>query len=239
MFQFLSLAAIKTVSKFVLVFMGLMVIPIYLIMWFKKSRQPPPAIKLLSRCIKYGQTLSSKECSQVNVYLKKMKNSLEGFARGTYASSEDSMLLAQAIEVLPLLHEISQPHTCCEKAADGLSYHKGFDCKSSLTDLFDELNQVAQLPVISGKLAEIVRVRQGIRPGKRRHKILVVLFGLLYSAAALLLAQAIIFDRAGWSVGLGLYLSCLLAFFLEYDYYYSREFKRHQKSLKRLLKGKA
>ncbi len=233
MFRFLSLVAIKIIAKFVLVFMGLIVVPVYLIIWFKKNRHPSPAIKLLSRCIKYGQTLSSEECREVNDYLKKIKNSLECFARGTSPPSQDSTLLAQAIEVLPLIHEIAEPNTCCENTVDGVNYHKGFDCKSSLQELFSELHQTSQLPIISEKLAEMSRMRQNAGAGKRRSRMLLFFFVLMYGAAALLLSKAIIGYPVNWIIGLSIYLSCLFVFFLKYDYYNFKDFKRHQKSLKR------
>lgn len=213
-----------------MLFMGITIAPLYLIFWLKKRGTASPLAKRLNQCIQHGQTLSSDECGKINDHLNDIKASLESFARDTSSPTNAHISLAQAIEALPLLYEISQPGTCCERICDGLTYHKKYDCKAGLRALLEELRQSAELPLISEKLEEIVRIRRRIEAGSRRRKPLVFLFVFLHSYVCFLLTQTILLGRASWKIELGIYLGGLSVFFLGYDYYYSKKFKRYQKS---------
>jgi hypothetical protein len=233
MFKFLSLTAIKIVLKFTLAFMGLAALPLYFIFWLKKRNPPSPVIELLNRCIRHGQVLSSEECTKINGCINEIKSSLAGFAKGVSTSSESGISLAQAIELLPLLYEISQPNTCCEPVPEELNYSRGVDCKSSIRALLKELKTAEQLPLIPEELERITKARQKMISSQRRRKPLAFLLFLVYFYTSILLSQTILSIRTSWGIELGTYLGCLLIFFLNYNYYFTKEFKRYQKRIKR------
>jgi hypothetical protein len=237
LFDFLAFGAIKTTGKVVLTFLGLTVIPLYLVFWLKRRNSPSPIIQLLNRCIRHGQSLTAEECGQINRYIEEMKSSLKDFAHQTSPSPASRVSLAQAIEALPLLYELSQSNTCGEHVPGAVGRQRKFDCKSSLIALLEELKQMPQLPVISEELAEIARVRQKMTASKRRRKLLTLLFMAAYSYASFLLSQTLLSARTSWVMELGVYLGCLLVFFLNYDYYYYKEFRRYQKGLKPKLRA--
>jgi hypothetical protein len=233
MLEFLYFTSVKLVIKFLLLFFGIATVPLYFIFWLKKRRQPSAVALLLNKCIKHGQTLRSEECKNIYGYLLEIKANLESFAQNAPAPSQARVSLAQAVELLPLIYEISLPHTCCEQLGDGLNYDRGVDCKSSLRDLLENLRKVADLPLVADELERITRAKQKMQKRKRRRKPLLLLVFAAYFCTSFFLSQKVLLIRNSWMIELGVYLGCLLILLKNYDYYFSKELKRYQSAWKR------
>jgi len=236
MFSFLSTKAILTVAKFVLTFLALTVIPLGIIFWRKKKPHASPLIQILDECIRRGPTLSTAECARINKHIHEIKNTLEHFQQDS-STRQNSVSVAQAIEVLPLLYEIAQSGTCCEHfLPDGLNLKEGFDCKSTLRELLHKLQTDPDLPLISEELKKCVQVRQKIQATKPYRILGAVIFILAYSVTAFLLTCTLRLGRPSWKIELGTYLVLLLLFYVNYDYYYSKIFQHYAKKLKKTVK---
>ncbi len=188
---------------------------------------------MLNKCISQGQTLSAKECSSINEYINEVITCLENFAANKSSPSELRVSLVQAIEVLPMLYEISLPNTCCRSKFNELLHFKNVNCKENLCELFEKLHEVVSLPVIGEELELIRKVREKMNANKRRRKFITLFFIVLYNWMALLLARTALTARTSWQIELIIYSVSLVVIFFNYEYSFFREFNHYKRQFKR------
>ncbi len=237
MLRFIKLAAILIYLKFTAVFFAITMLPLisaFLYKRYKRKSKLSSAVYLLEQCLQHSVSLHSKQCHEITNYIREIITSLTTlchFPRETAAEpyKNSSVSPAQALDLFPLLYEISQPDSCCETIFQEISkLPRNIECKSTIQAFIAKAKQ-ADDPLITEELSKAEALRRKFKKVRKRNKILLFIFFPLYCIASLIITRGIVFNAENWETGVVIYLISFAVLVSSQNFSYFRISQKYRK----------